>query len=60
VLGAGCLRGADCWHLATALYVADDPGAMAFITLDTAQRRTAKALGFVVQAGGIHHESRQR
>ncbi|HET7632463.1 MAG TPA: hypothetical protein VFK16_09125 [Gemmatimonadaceae bacterium] len=40
--------------------MADDPGAMAFITLDTAQRRTAKALGFVVQAGGIHHESRQR
>ncbi len=48
VLEAGYLRGADCWHLATALYLAPDPAELTFLTLDAGQRRIAKALGFVV------------
>lgn len=47
VLKAGYLRGADCWHLATALYLAAEPGQLAFVTLDAAQRKVAKALGFM-------------
>lgn len=46
VLDAGYVRGADCWHLAVALYVAGDPEALSFITLDETQRRVARALGF--------------
>ena len=46
VLHAGYVRGADCWHLATALFVAPDPSQLAFITLDETQRKVAKALGF--------------
>jgi len=48
VLEAGYVRGADCWHLATALYVAPEPSELAFLTLDLPQRRVAKALGFPV------------
>ncbi len=48
VLEAGYARGADCWHLATALYLAPDPSALTFLTLDIAQRKVAKALGFQV------------
>lgn len=48
VLQAGYVRGADCWHLATALFVAPDPSRLAFVTLDTTQRKVAKTLGFVV------------
>ena len=46
VLDAGYVRGADCWHLATALYVAGDAAAISFVTLDGAQGRVARALGF--------------
>lgn len=46
VLEAGYVRGADCWHLATALYVAPVPSKLAFVTLDTSQRRVARMLGF--------------
>jgi predicted nucleic acid-binding protein len=46
VLDHGPLRGADCWHLAVALYVAEDPGAITFLTLDQRQRAAAGALGF--------------
>ncbi len=46
VLEAGYLRGADCWHLATALYLAPAPGDLVFFTLDQRQRDVAKALGF--------------
>ena len=46
VLGAGYLRGADCWHLATALYLATDPRKLTFLTLDARQRDVATALGF--------------
>jgi predicted nucleic acid-binding protein len=47
VLSAGYLRGADCWHLATALYVAPDPADLTFVTLDSIQRKVARTLGFV-------------
>lgn len=41
------LRGADLWHIATALYVKDTlAGEMAFITLDNRQRSVAANLGF--------------
>jgi predicted nucleic acid-binding protein len=46
VLAAGYLRGADCWHLATALFVTPDPAQLAFVTLVSAQRKVAKSLGF--------------
>jgi hypothetical protein len=42
------MRGADCWHLATALYVAPNPSELTFLTLDLAQRKVAKTLGFQV------------
>lgn len=48
VLDAGYVRGADCWHLASALYVADNPSDVTFLTLDAQQRKVAKALGFRV------------
>ena len=46
VLAAGHVRGADCWHLASALYLAEDPAAISFITLDERQAAVARALGF--------------
>lgn len=46
VLASGYLRGADCWHVATALYLADDPSTVTFLTLDDKQRYVARALGF--------------
>lgn len=48
VLDAGYLRGADCWHLATALSIAPDPTDWTFLTLDTRQSDVAQALGFQV------------
>lgn len=48
VLDAGYVRGADCWHLATALYLAPDPGQLTFVTLDERQREVAKTLGFAI------------
>lgn len=47
VLGTGYLRGADLWHVATALYVSPDPSELAFVTVDTRQGTAAEALGFV-------------
>jgi hypothetical protein len=46
VFDAGYVRGADCWHLASALYLADDPKTLSFITLDARQAKLAAALGF--------------
>ncbi|HJS43776.1 MAG TPA: PIN domain-containing protein [Gemmatimonadales bacterium] len=46
VLTAGYLRGADAWHVACALYLAEDPGELSFLTLDDRQRRVAARLGF--------------
>ena len=48
VLGIGYLRGADLWHVATALYVSPRPDGLWFATLDTRQGAVAKALGFQV------------
>ena len=45
-LEAGRLRGADLWHVASALYAAPEPGALAFVTLDRQQAEVAAALGF--------------
>jgi predicted nucleic acid-binding protein len=47
VLSAGHVRGADCWHLATALYLSPDPGEISFVTLDARQREVAESLGFL-------------
>lgn len=44
--GAGAVRGADAWHLATALFLAPDPSELTFLTLDDRQRAVAEALGF--------------
>lgn len=46
VLAVRYLRGADLWHVATALYVAESPGDVDFLTLDDNQREAAAALGF--------------
>ena len=46
VLAARQVRGADLWHLACALYLAESPGDLDFLTLDAAQRDAAAALGF--------------
>ncbi len=48
VLEAGYLRGADLWHVASALYVAREPEQMWFLTLDARQRSVAEAVGFKV------------
>lgn len=45
-LEAGYLRGADLLHVATALYAAESPGDIAFLTLDERQREVAAAVGF--------------
>ncbi len=46
VLAKGYVRGPDCWHLATALYLADEPRELSFLTLDQRQRDVAASLGF--------------
>ncbi len=46
VLETGYVRGAAAWHLASALYLAPDPGELSFLSLDLAQTKVAKALGF--------------
>lgn len=46
VLAKGYVRGAGCWHIATALYIAEGPSTMSFLTLDSRQRRIAHDLGF--------------
>ena len=46
VLSRGYLRGADLWHLATALFVAQDPATVTFLTLDERQGAVAAKLGF--------------
>lgn len=46
VLEAGYVRGADCWHLATALFLVGDPADISFLTLDGRQAQVARTLGF--------------
>jgi len=48
---AGYLRGADLWHVATALYVAPKPAEIRFVTLECRQHEVASRLGF--QAGAV-------
>jgi len=45
-LGAGRLRGADLWHVACALYLAESPRELSFLTLDERQGEVARKLGF--------------
>lgn len=45
VLDAGYLRGADLWHVACALYLADALPELEFLTLDAGQRGVAAAAG---------------
>ena len=42
----GYLRGADLWHVATALYMFRNPSEVTFLTLDRRQGEVAAALGF--------------
>lgn len=46
VLEMGYLRGAGLWHLATALYLAPDPGELPVLTLDERQAEAARELAF--------------
>ena len=48
VVGSGYVKGADLWHLATALYMTPDPAEVTFITLDERQAEVARTLGFRV------------
>lgn len=48
-LAVGYLRGADLWHVATALFLSPAPGDLWFLTLDLPQRAVAAALGFLVE-----------
>jgi len=53
VLELGYLRGADLWHLATAIFVAGQHrDELIFISLDDRQRGQAKKLGFGVWPKG--------
>jgi predicted nucleic acid-binding protein len=46
VLSHGHARGADLWHLATALYLAGDASDLPFLTLDQRQQKLSASLGF--------------
>jgi predicted nucleic acid-binding protein len=47
VLEQGYLRGADAWHVACALFLADGARSeLAFLSRNAAQRRVARRLGF--------------
>ena len=48
VLETSYLRGADLWHVATALYVSPEPDSLSFATLDARQGAVAESLGFSV------------
>ncbi len=48
ISATGYLRGADLWHLASALYVSPKPSELSFLTLDARQRAVASKLGFSV------------
>ena len=46
VVQGGYLRGADLWHVATALYATEEFDRITFVTLDRRQAEVAAALGF--------------
>ncbi|MEX2472102.1 MAG: PIN domain-containing protein [Gemmatimonadota bacterium] len=48
VFAAGYQRGADAWHLATALFLAERPADLPLVSLDERQRSVAAKLGFPV------------
>ena len=48
VLEHGYVRGTDCHHLATALYLSPAPASLTFVTLDVRQQDVARHLGFFV------------
>ena len=48
ILDAGHLKGADLWHVATALYVSPNPRDLAIITLDIDMKSLTSSLGFIV------------
>jgi predicted nucleic acid-binding protein len=54
------LRGADLWHIACALYLAQDIAHLAFLTLDGEQASAAAKIGFKVLPdgwwGGVHED----
>jgi predicted nucleic acid-binding protein len=47
ITAAGYRKGADLWHLATALFLAPDPKDLSFLTLDARQAEIARKLGFL-------------
>ena len=49
VLNEGYIRGADLWHLATALKLSPVASEIYFLTLDKRQREIAEHLGFTVE-----------
>jgi predicted nucleic acid-binding protein len=51
VFSSGYALGAGALHLATALFLADRPADLPFLTLDVQQRRVAEELGFRVVPG---------
>ena len=48
ILRVGYLHGAGLWHVASALYVAQEPEEMWFVKLDERQRSVGKVTGFEV------------
>jgi len=46
VLSTGYLRGADLWHLASALYLSPNSSELLFLSSDKRQNQVARALGF--------------
>ena len=48
IVAAGYLKGADLWHLASALFLAPDPKELTFLTLDARQGEIAGRIGFIL------------
>ena len=48
IVAAGYLKGADLWHLASALFLAPDPKELTFLTLDSRQGEIAGRIGFTL------------
>jgi predicted nucleic acid-binding protein len=48
IAAAGYLKGADLWHLASALFLAPDPKELTFLTLDARQGEIAGRIGFTL------------
>ena len=48
IAAAVYLKGADLWHLASALFLAPDPKELTFLTLDARQGEIAGRIGFTL------------